>query len=204
MDDLGVRLNTNSADPHGEPVVGSDGKTYSVGNKITSQELLLTYDVCTPTHIFVNLVHNTGEENYKTYIPQTVSIIQSELPKAVVCLMVIDETGTFFPADYPDYQASQITMGALHTKNSEIYNYIKENIEDEAIGVYLLAMQFVQPTARSYPTYEYVSADSIEKNEKSAGLKYPAAAGPNYHPNNYAHSAWGYAMYSFLKWVMSK
>jgi hypothetical protein len=95
-------------------------------------------------------------------------------------------------------------MGALHTKNSEIYNYIKENIEDEANDVYLLAMQFVQPTARSYPTYEYVSADSIEKNEKSAGLKYPAAAGPNYHPNNYAHSAWGYAMYSFLKWVMSK
>lgn len=205
MDDAGERLVTASSNPSGENVVGSDGKTYQIGKKITSQSLLYEYDVCTPTHIFVNLVHNTSADNYKQKIADVVSIIKTDVPNVPVCLMTIDETGTYFPIDYPNYDENQISIGSLHTKNCGIYNYIKENIEDENNGIYLLGLHFIQPTAESYPTIGYSFADGIEDEKaKQFQIKNPDVAGANYHPSNKAHAAWGYALYSFLKWIMSK
>lgn len=205
MDNLGVRLVSASTNPAGESVVGSDGVTYTIGTNITSQTLLSNIDVCTPTHIIVNMVHNTSLANYQTYAPQVLSVIQSELPGVPIVLAVIDETGTYFPVDFPDYVESQINVGTLHSKNLSIYNWIKENIENESNGIYLLGLNFVQPTARSLATVNYVSADSVEKSEKEIGLNVvdPVVGGANYHPNNYAHAAWGYTLYSMIKWLIS-
>ena len=117
--------------------------------------------------------------------------------------MIIDETGTQFVDDYPNYIASEITMGGLHSKNSAIYNYIKENIEDEENGVYLLGSQFTQPTAKSFPFTELNYSDDIFENiEETMKIHNTAVAGPNYHPNNYAHRVFGYSLYSFIKWTL--
>lgn len=205
MDDLGVRLVSQSTNPAGESVVGSDGLTYTIGTQITSQSLLSQYDVCKPTHIVINMVHNTSLANYQTYAPQVISIIQSELPGVPIVLATIDETGTYFPVDFPDYVESQINITSLHSKNLSIYNWIKQNVENETNGIYLLGLNFVQPTARSLATVNYISSDSVEKSEKEIGLNVvdPVVSGANYHPNNYAHAAWGYTLYSMLKWLIS-
>ena len=87
--------------------------------------------------------------------------------------------------------ADKSAYGGLHEKNAAIYNYVKENVENEEDGVYLFGAQFVMPTMEGYPTVE--NNGVFEAN--------PAVLGPHYHPNNRVHEAWGYALYAMIKWL---
>ena len=193
MDDQGERLTSTRSNPSGERVVGSDGKEYIIGTEISSQSLLGSVDVCTPSIVVINLCHNTTFDNYRNNIGKVVNVLQSELPDTKIVLMTIDETGTLFPADYPNYVADQIVYKGLHEKNAKIYNYLRENIEDEKNGVYVFAAQFVMPTVEGFPTTEKNGV--LEQN--------PAVLGPHYHPNNKVHEAWGYALYSMIKYLIT-
>ena len=66
MDDNGVRLESSSANPAGEEVQGSDGKTYRIGSRITTQYRLTNYDVCQPTHIIWDMCFNDWTFYYGT------------------------------------------------------------------------------------------------------------------------------------------
>lgn len=193
MDDEGNRLICSKSNPAGEKVQGSDGKWYVIGSEITSQSLLGSVDVCTPSIVVINLCHNTTFDNYRNNIGKVVGILHNELPGTKIVLMTIDETGTLFPRDYHNYVADQIVYKGLHEKNAKIYNYLRENVEAEKNGVYVFAAQFVMPTAEGFPTVE--NNGVLEQN--------PAVIGPHYHPNNRAHEAWGYALYSMIKYLIT-
>ena len=193
IDDNGNRLVCSKSNPAGERVTGSDGKEYLIGTEINSQSLLGSVDVCTPSIVVINLCHNTTFDNYRNNIGKVVNVLQSELPDTKIVLMTIDETGTLFPADYPNYVADQIVFKGLHEKNAKIYNYLRENVEDEKNGVFVFAAQFVMPTVTGFPTI--VENERFEQN--------PAVIGPHYHPNNHAHEAWGYALYSLIKYLIT-
>ena len=199
MDDAGVRLISQSADPHGETVVGSDGNTYTIGQMITSQDLLSEYDICTPTHVFINLNTNTSKSNFESKISDVVDIVKSELPSAVFAWLCIDSTGTYFPKDYPDMEQSMIEMSSLHEKNVGFFNYFHENIEDETDDVYLLGMNFIQPEAIDYAYTEITLPNGIGSVYKIGNNEVLAKTA---HPNNFAHAAWGYELYSFIKWLI--
>ena len=119
------------------------------------------YDLCTPTHVVINLNHNSSLAEYKANIPDIVKTIKREYPDIIVILMSIDETGTYFPAKYPEYRASEITLGGLHSKNMSIYQYFCDELQDEANGIYVCSGHLIQPAVESYPTLDYVSADSV-------------------------------------------
>lgn len=193
MDDQGERLTSTRSNPAGERVVGSDGKEYLIGTEISSQSLLGSVDVCTPSIVVINLCHNTTFDNYRNNIGKVVNVLQSGLPDAKIVLMTIDETGTLFPADYPNYDADQVAYKGLHEKNAKIYNYLREHVEDEKNGVYVFAAQFVMPTEDGFPTTE--NNGMLELN--------PAVLWPHYHPNNKVHEAWGYALYSMIKYLIT-
>lgn len=193
MDDFGERLVSSRSNPAGEKVKGSDGKEYVIGTEIATQQLLGSVDVCTPSIVVINLCHNTTFENYKGNIGKVVSILRKEIPEAKIVLMTIDEVGTLFPLDYPNYVESEVMFTGLHEKNVKIYNYLRENVENEEAGVYVFAAQFVMPTVEGFPT--------IESN--GMNIKNPDVTGPHYHPNNKVHEAWGYALYSLIKWIIS-
>lgn len=193
MDDEGERLVCLDSNPAGERVLGSDGNAYIIGSEITTQAQLSTVDVCTPSIIVLNLCHNTSLESYKKNIETVVSIINEELPATKIVIMTIDEAGSLFPKDYPEYNVESVPYGGLHDKNTAIYNYVKEHVENEADGVYLFGAQFVMPTMEGFPT---VKKDGVYESN-------PAVLGPNYHPNNKAHEAWGYALYAMIKWIIS-
>lgn len=193
MDDNGERLVSAKLNPSRDFVKGSDGKIYEIGAEIKSQSLLETVDVCTPSIIVINLCHNTNLENYKSNIGRVVDIIRKELPNVKIVLMTIDETGTLFPTDYPSYNANQIQYIGLHDKNAKIYNYLRENVENERNGVYVFAAQFIMPTAEGFPTIE--NKGRFEQN--------PSVLAPHYHPNNRVHEEWGYALYSLIKYLIS-
>lgn len=164
------------------------------------------YDLCTPTHVVINLNHNSSLAEYKANIPDIVKTIKREYPDIIVILMSIDETGTYFPAKYPEYRASEITLGGLHTKNMSIYQYFCEELQDEANGIYVCSGHMIQPAVESYPTLDYVSADSIGRQSGKV-LRIACGrgqyGGPNWHPNNYAHCAWGYQLYALIKYTLA-
>lgn len=193
LDDEGERLVSSMVNPSGDRVIGSDGKEYVIGSAISSQEQLLAIDVCTPSIIVLNLCHNTSLESYKKNIGRFVEIVHRELPEAKIVIMTIDEAGTLFPKDYHGYNVGNVSYDGLHDKNMAIYNYVRENIENEKENVYLFAAQFVMPTMEGLPTVE--NDGVYEMNA--------AVLGPNYHPNNRVHEAWGYALYALIKWVLS-
>lgn len=193
LDDNGERLVCSDSNPAGVKVVGGDGKTYVIGTEITTRVQLNTVDVCTPSIIVLNLCHNTSFVSYKKNIGTVVSIIHEELPDTKIVIMTIDESGALFAGDYPEYRVEKRSYGGLHEKNAAIYNYVKDNVEDEKAGVYLLGAQFVMPTMEGFP--------SVEKDGYYEAN--PGVLGPNYHPNNRAHEAWGYALFAMIKWILS-
>ena len=164
------------------------------------------YDLCTPTHVVINLNHNSSLAEYKANIPDIVKTIKREYPDIIVILMSIDETGTYFPAKYPEYRASEITLGGLHSKNVSIYQYFCDELQDEANGVYVCSGHLIQPAVESYPTLDYVSADSVGRQSgRVLHMAYGRGqyGGPNWHPNNYAHCAWGYQLYALVKYTLA-
>lgn len=164
------------------------------------------YDLCTPTHVVINLNHNSFLAEYKANIPDVVKTIKREYPDIIVILMSIDETGTYFPAKYPEYRASEITLGGLHSKNVSIYQYFCDELQDEANGVYVCSGHLIQPAVESYPTLDYVSADSVGRQSgRVLHMAYGRGqyGGPNWHPNNYAHCAWGYQLYALVKYTLA-
>lgn len=179
----------------------NDGKTRltvgsTAGSKVTDVN---SWDVCEPTHVVINLNHNSTFEEYKTNIPKIIEKIKQEYPNMIIILMSIDETGTYFPQKYPDSYIN--TLRYLHDKNIQIYEYIRDNLVNEENKIYLCSGNLVQPTVRSYPSLDYVKAEMYGSNyvynAKSNG------GGPEWHPNNHAHSAWGYQLYSLIKWTMT-
>ncbi len=193
MDDQGERLISSSANPSGETVVGSDGKKYVIGTEINTQQLLSSIDVCTPSIVVINLNHNTSLDKYKAFIGPTVGTVRKELPKSKIVIMTIDETGTLLPSDYPAYSEVDMKYRSLHEKNAQIYSFVRDNVENEKEGVYLLAAQFVMPTAEGFPTLDH----------EGKKVHNPDVIGPHYHPNNRVHEAWGYALYSLIKYLIS-
>ena len=164
------------------------------------------FDFCTPTHVVINLNHNSSLEEYKRTIPEVVNTIKSEYPNIIVILMSIDETGTYFPCLYPNYSESDIAWKnnpGLHNKNLSIYQYIKESLEDESNGIYVCSGHLVQHPVKSYPSIDNIIPETIG-GEPEVYSNHSNGGGPNWHPNNIAHKAWGYQLYSLIKYTLAK
>ena len=183
--------------------LNDDGKTrLSVGS--TAGPLVddvTKWDVCTPTHVVINLNHNSSLSEYQTNITNVVNKIKQEYPNMIIILMSIDETGTYFPNKYSDYYVNSLGKNGLHDKNLTIYKWIRENLENESNKIYVCSGNLIQPTVFSYPSIEMelsYSAGNASNlyNSKSDG------GGPHFHPNNRAHSAWGYQLYALIKWTL--
>ena len=161
------------------------------------------FDFCTPTHVIISLTHNSGLEEYSENIAEIISTIHSEYPSMKIILMVMDESATFFIDDYKNYAKDSVyTPGSLHTKNISIYQYIKENIENESNNVFLLSANLTQPTAEGFPTKALPYAYNLTSDEKMH-VKTNEVGGPSYHPNNLTHASFGYQIYSIVQWTMS-
>lgn len=185
--------------------LSDDGETRLIvgetaGDMVTDAD---TFDFCTPTHVVISLTHNTSLSEYQNNIAGVISTIRSEYPNIKIILMVMDESATFFIDDYKNYAKDSVyTPGNLHTKNISIYQYIKENIENESNNVFLLSANLIQPTAEGFPTKVLPYAYNLTSDEKMH-VKTNEVGGPSYHPNNLTHASFGYQIYSIVQWTMS-
>lgn len=134
MDDLGVRLSIVDENPAGKSVEGSDGETYTVGTKVTSQTLLEKYDVCKPTHVIWDMAYNdwgyygsgdTGHSDGTDSIEMSelfISAIRAQLGTNIIFgLKAKKENGAFYPEVWGD-----ICLGQPYTKvPGHLINYNK-------------------------------------------------------------------------------
>lgn len=191
-------------------VGGSQGYIYSggsyilsgvnIGAQVTNTE---AYDVCTPTHVSIQMVQNSSLPMFQTHIAPIITIIKAELPTAKIILMGNDCVGTAFPEDHPEYKEVDIydPFANFHGGNLEMVEYLMDTVENEGNGIFALANLFTAPDAKALSSIPLVSADSIESNEVIQQSNQAYGLGLYAHPNNRAHSAWGYQLYSLLKYI---
>ena len=120
MDDLGVRLVNAATNPSGLTAVGSDGVTYTIGTRITTQVLLSSINVCLPTHVVWDMAYN----DWGFYISSNgwsaatdslalaqlfVLAVQEQLGGAIkIGLKAKRANGSFFPEMWGDIAVSQL------------------------------------------------------------------------------------------------
>lgn len=176
--------------------------TFNIGVQVTDTE---AFDVCTPTHIVIQMVQNSTLTMFQNNISAIISVIQTELPSCKIILMGNDCVGSAFPEDYPGYKEEDIydPFELYHNTNLGMVEYIIDTVEDENNGVFCLANLYVAPDAKALSSIPLTSADSIESNEIIQETNQAYGLGLYAHPNNKAHSAWGYQLYSLLKYILT-
>ena len=180
----------------------ADDNTLYIGKQIGDTESM---NVCCPTHVVINLNHNSSYDNYVATLPAIIADIKSVVPDVFVILMDIDSTGTYTPSLYPivPYEFAKLSKG-LHDKNCRIYTY-QQSLESAANKIYVCSGNLVQPLVdviRGVFSKEadYIGTDEDIKNGISP--TYPISP-VQYHPNNLAHRGWGYQLYSLIKYTLS-
>jgi hypothetical protein len=98
MDDLGVRLTGNA----NQTVVGSDGKSYKIGSKVSNVN---DFDVATPTHVVYAL--GTNDSEGYTYTNQIgvnlLNIIKSHNNTIQIGFSYSRHSGVYSPGEWADY-----------------------------------------------------------------------------------------------------
>lgn len=161
-----------------------------------------TADVCTPTHVVIQLGFNDVEANFIADLTLLVNDIKTEFPNMIVIISIVDAAGTFFPEKYPMFDATSVNMvgDALHSK---MYNLVTaamalENVEE---NIFFCPNFFIQPTAWGVAYRDIDFPESLANPDFI--LKTAHGAGNNYHPNTIAHAAWGYQLYSLIKYTLT-
>jgi hypothetical protein len=179
-----------------------DGETRLVVGSTAGTEVtdVMSWDLCTPNVVVIQLGMNDVLSEWKTYMPQIVNSIKTEFPDMKVIISVLDGCTCNYPSLYPNYQNIFFdNFRSAHTKLMEAYCYALDNWQDEENGIYVLYSGMVMPMPMSCNVREtdgsfdgsikrYVGVDSIERVP---------------HPSRYAHQEIGYLLYSCIKWILS-
>lgn len=160
------------------------------------------YDVCTPTHVVIQLGFNDAEADFITNLQLMINSIKSEFPDMIIIISTIDAAGTYFPYMYPQFDAASVNMlgDGLHNKMFNLTLAVKA-LENVSTKIFYCPNYFIQPTAWG------VAFRDVDFPENIANpiftFKKAHGAGNNYHPNTYAHAAWGYQLYSLIKYTLT-
>lgn len=211
MDDEGVRLVSSSQNPSGQSVIGSDGKTYKIGTKITSQNKLYKINVCKPTHVIWDMSYNdwcfygTGDKGQSYGIDSLamtklfISAIMDQIGKDVkIGLKAKKENGAFFPEVWSDVALAQkyIPSGHLLNYNKlliEEYSDLSQNIN------YIPAFQVSIPFASNF--LQQQEDFTYEKCLVNSGESYSPTSDVT-HEGLYSAKAMAYQIYGWLAYTV--
>lgn len=160
------------------------------------------YDVCTPTHVVIQLGFNDDEAAAIANIQLMIDVIKAEYPTMIVIISSIDSAGTYFPEKYPMFDASSVGLfgSGLHSKMYNLCNGFKA-MENVGSKIFYCPNYFIQPTAWGVAFRDVAFPENMING--NFPFKTEHGAGCEYHPNNYAHAAWGYQLYSLIKYTLT-
>lgn len=160
------------------------------------------HDVCTPTHVVIQTGFNDTEANWAVDVQLMIDSIKAEFPDMIIIVSTIDAAGTYFPEKYPKFDASSYNLlgDTLHSKMWNLLTSAKA-LEDAENKIFYCPNYFIQPTAYAVAYRNVDFPESLANAEFS--FKTEHGAGNNYHPNTYAHAAWGYQLYALIKYTLT-
>ncbi len=163
------------------------------------------YDVCTPTHIVIQLGQNdidVGIGNTATFnnTKAIVDSIRAEYPDIIIIIAHSDRPGTMFPLEYgyPGFDC-RMTLGG-HDKTKDLVAKIIAEYDGfkELENTYYCPNYFTQPNADSMD-FNYVldPTDGSRTGEKVKDF----SNSPDAHPSAVARANWAYQIYSLIRWT---
>lgn len=183
----------------------------SKGTFVNTQDFIDKYNICKPTHVVINLGRNdlasSSISAFMQNLQYMIDAIKSELPNVIIGIcMTPDKAGTFFPNRYSkildlDRMSARTEYEAVKQMKTTFGNM-------ESNNVYLIPLYFIQPTAWGKALQEVSMPESLlgepGYNQDSFRRYRVLVDGPETHPGSQAHLAWGYQVYSWMKYVLSK
>lgn len=177
----------------------------TAGTKVTNS---LDWDLCTPTHVYIQLGTNDRDKTTSSVFAANVQAMITDI-KAVNAATIIgfhmpDGTGTYFPKLYPEFNELSTHNAVTHTA-AIAFNTALQGLDNEASKVFFVPAYFIQPTAYGTPVRNTPLAESIGQTAKSEHLNYYVrhTNAPYLHLNNNANAAIGYQMYAWIKYSLS-
>lgn len=184
MTDTGVRL--SQSDP-------------SKGTEVTD---VTAYDVCTPTHFTIQLGFNDVASEFRTNLPLLINAIKTEFPNMIILISMIDASGTLFPEQYQMFNKAGVDLlnNEIHRKIFGLIDFVK-GLESTSNRIYFCPNYFIQPTAWGVATRDINYPEFLANPILPFMMQQEHGSSSRYHPNTYAHAAWGYQEDSLCKYT---
>lgn len=200
LDDSGVRL----ADT--DPALGDrilDTVTYdalSADDSKKFRDFADDWNVCTPTHIIIQLGTNDASAATATAnIQSIITKIRTEgYTNIKIGVAFPGQAGTYYPHLYPNISNENIFLGGGAELQS--FNEAYSTLENSGSNQYYIPISYTQPTAECV-TIRPINhpASLLGGNNNNFGVEFGNV--PEIHPNTRAHLTWAYQYYGWLKWV---
>lgn len=207
-DDKGNRLyadkNKGTSKGYGE-ITGYLENGEDSGFKIGSEVPDTTaHDVYKPTHVF--LFMGTNKQYSQAELDKFIAGIRTAGEDIIIGVGCPHYAGTYFPSDYPNFigcehwtlgesQPQIILQKMLNGLDASVY---------EAKGVYFIDTYWTNPAAYAAPCAPINEPASAFADDATFKKYRPLGQGICQHVSSYAHAAYAYQVYSWIKWTIAK
>lgn len=175
------------------------------GFKIGSEILDTTvHDVYKPTHVF--LFMGTNGQYSQEELDKFIAGIRTAGEDIIIGVGCPHYAGTYFPSDYPNFigcehwtlgesQPQIILQKMLNGLDATTY---------EAKGVYFIDTFWTNPAAYAAPC-AHINEPASAFTDDAVFKKFrPLGQGIYQHVSSYAHAAYAYQVYAWMKWTLAK
>ena len=175
------------------------------GFKIGSEILDTTvHDVYKPTHVF--LFMGTNGQYSQEELDKFIAGIRTAGEDIIIGVGCPHYAGTYFPSDYPNFIGCEHwTLGESQPQIilQKILNGLDASVY-EAKGVYFIDTYWTNPAAYAAPCAPINEPASAFADDATFKKYRPLGQGIYQHVSSYAHAAYAYQVYSWIKWTIAK
>ena len=175
------------------------------GFKIGSEVLDTTaHDVYKPTHVF--LFMGTNGQYSQAELDKFIAGIRTAGEDIIIGVGCPHYAGTYFPSDYPNFIGCEHwTLGESQPQIvlQKMLNGLDATTY-EAKGIYFIDTFWTNPAAYAAPCAPINEPASAFADDATFEKYRPLGQGICQHVSSYAHAAYAYQVYSWIKWTIAK
>ncbi len=174
---------------------------FKIGGEILDTTV---HDVYKPTHVF--LFMGTNLQYSQAELDKFIAGIRTAGEDIAIGVGCPHYTGTYFPSNYPNFIGCEHwTLGERQQQIvlQKMLNGLDASVY-EAKGVYFIDTYWTNPAAYAVPCAPINEPASAFADDDTFKKYRPLGQGPFVHVSSYAHAAYAYQVYSWIKWTIAK